>query len=319
MNRSALIFSLTILLFFTSHAYARSLLCLIQPEREAEIGSPVVGVVESIRVERGDRVKKGQVLARLRSHVEAASLRVARARAQADADVRAAQANYEYMKQQQRRSEELFQKNFISAQALEKSSAEAKLAAEKLAQAQEQRDVLNREVELAQAQLELRAIRAPFSGVIVDRYVSLGERIEDKPMFRISRVNPLRVEVVVPAAMFGTIESGMVAKVTPDLPNMDSVDAKVVLVDNFVDAASNTFRVRALLENEDGRIPAGLRCTATLLDAPTPAGQEPSPTASDEKLLKKPASAPSSATQVNKLQVKLDLEPKVTRKPSSVK
>ena len=308
MNRTVLVFCLSVLLLFTSQAYARSLLCLIQPEREAEIGSPVVGVVESIRVERGDIVKKGQVLARLRSHVEAASLRVARARAQADADVRAAQANYEYMKQQQRRSEELFQKNFISAQALEKSSAEAKLAAEKLAQAQEQRDVLNREVELAQAQLELRAIRAPFSGVIVDRYVSVGERIEDKPMFRISRVNPLRVEVVVPAAMFGTIESGMIAKVTPDLPNMDSVDAKVVLVDNFVDAASNTFRVRALLENEDGRIPAGLRCTATLLDAPTPGEQEPSPTASDEKPLKKPAAAPSSATPVNKLQVKLDLE-----------
>ena len=228
---------------------ARPLLCLIQPDSEAEIGSPVVGVVDAILVERGDKVKKGQVLARLRSHVDAASLRVAKTRAEADA-------------------EELFEQKFISAAALEKSRAETKVAEEKFAQAQKQLDVWKREVDLAKAQLQLRAIRSPFSGVIVERHASLGERIEDKSMFRVARLDLLRVEIVVPAALFGTITKGMVARVTPTLPNAAPLDAEIVLIDHFIDSASNTFRVRAALPNADGKIPPGSRCTVELLDAP---------------------------------------------------
>jgi len=250
---------------------ARPLLCLIQPDSEAEIGSPVVGVVDSILVERGDKVKKGQVLARLRSHVEAASLRVAKTRAEADADVRAAEANYLYLKQQQTRSEELFEQKFISTAALEKSRAETKVAEEKFAQARKQLDVWKREVDLANAQLQLRAIRSPFSGVIVERHASLGERIEDKSLFRVARLDLLRVEVVVPAAMFGTITKGMIARVTPTLPNAEPLDAEIVLIDHYIDSASNTFRVRAALPNADGKIPPGSRCSVELIDAPVSA------------------------------------------------
>jgi len=247
---------------------AQPLLCLIQPDSEAEVGSPVVGVVKSVRVERGDVVRKGQVLARLRSQVEVASLKVAKTRAEADADVRAARANYVYLKKEYVRTEELFAQNFISKAALEKARAETKIAAEKYLQAKKQLDVWQREVELAKAQLELRAIRAPFSGVITERHVTVGERIEDKPMFRIARVDPLRVEVVVPAVMFGTVNDDMIARVTPDLPSVGQFDADIVLVDRFVDAASNTFRVRASMPNPDGAIPAGLRCSAQLIEAP---------------------------------------------------
>ncbi|HUU74193.1 MAG TPA: efflux RND transporter periplasmic adaptor subunit [Burkholderiales bacterium] len=250
---------------------ARPLLCLIQPDSEAEIGSPVVGVVDSILVERGDKVKKGQVLARLRSHVEAASLRVAKTRAEADADVRAAEANYLYLRQQQTRSEELFGQKFISAAALEKSRAETKVAEEKFAQARKQLDVWKREVDLANAQLQLRAIRSPFSGVIVERHASLGERIEDKSLFRVARLDLLRVEVVVPASMFGTITKGMIARVTPTLPNAEPLDAEIVLIDHYIDSASNTFRVRATLPNADGKIPPGSRCSVELIDAPVSA------------------------------------------------
>lgn len=282
-------------LYSLSSLGARPLLCLIQPDSEAEVGSPVVGVVESIRVERGDRVRKGQVLARLRSQVERASLSVAKTRAEADADVRAAQANYRYQKQQYVRAEELFEQNFISAAALEKSRAETKVAAEKYSQARKQLAVWKREVELAKAQLELRAIRAPFSGVVAERHVSVGERIEDKPMFRITRVDPLRVEVVVPAAMFGSVSKGMIARVKPELPNMNQLDAEIVLVDDYIDAASNTFRVRASLPNSDGKIPSGSRCTAQLIEAPA-------------KSDTRPVNAPVDASLVRKLQVDLETD-----------
>ncbi len=263
-----------------------SLRCVIEPDRAAEVGSPVIGVIESILVERGDLVREGQLLAKLRASVERASVGAAEVRAQADADVRAAQANFDFLHEKQLRSEELVEKNFISKQALEQVRAEASVAEQKLAQAKEQQRIARHELELAKAQLGLRLIRAPFDGIVADRYVTVGERVEEKPMFRIAKVDPLRVEIIAPAALYGTIRNGMVAKVTPDLPNVPPVDARVVLVDRIVDAASNTFRVRAELPNADAAIASGLRCRAELLPAEPAAAVSapPKPEANARKL-----------------------------------
>lgn len=239
-----------------------ALRCVIEPDRVAEVGSPVIGVIESIQVERGDVVKEGQILARLRANVERASVGAAEVRAEADADVRAAQANFEYLREKQQRSEELVEKNFISKQALDQVRAEASVAEQKLAQSREQQRIARHELALAKAQLGLRLIRAPFDGIVADRYVTVGERVEEKPIFRVARIDPLRVEIIVPAALYGSVRAGMVAKVTPDLPNVAPMDTRVVLVDKLVDAASNTFRVRSELPNADGSIASGLRCRA---------------------------------------------------------
>ncbi len=240
--------------------------CLITPERVTEVGSQVTGVVSSVRVERGDFVRSGQLLARLHADAEVASVNVAKTRAKADADLKAAEANYEFQRQNLARAQDLMKRNFISQQALEKVRAETKVARQKLIQAREQREVAQRELELARAQLRKREIRAPFDGIIAERYVSVGERIEERPMFRIARIDPLRIEVVVPAALFGTVEKGMVARVLPDLPKAKPLDASVVLVDRLVDPASNTFRVRAELPNPGGVVPSGLRCRAQLIN-----------------------------------------------------
>ncbi len=251
--------------------------CLIEPDRVAEVGSPVLGVVESIQVERGDRVKEGQVLARLRAEVERASVGVAHARARAEADVRAALTNAQFLRQKQTRAEELVDKNFISQQALEQARAETRVAEEKLAQAREQQAIWQRELELAHAQLRLRAIRAPFDGVVAERYVTVGERIEEKPMFRLVKADPLRIEMVAPAALFGTVSVGALASVTPELRNAPTLPAEIVLVDSLVDGASNTFRLRAQLANEDGALPSGLRCRAEFKPQALPAAAPPAP------------------------------------------
>src|SRR3712207_8443403 len=54
----------------------------------------------------------------------------------------------------------------------------------------------------------LRTIRSPADGVVADRYMSVGERVEEKPMFRIAVVNPLRVEVVLPASLYPVVRKG---------------------------------------------------------------------------------------------------------------
>jgi RND family efflux transporter MFP subunit len=238
--------------------------CLMEPDRVAEIGSPVVGVIDSIAVERGDRVRKGQTLAMLKADVERASVNVAHARAESEADVRSAQANVEFTRAKLARSEELVRQDFIARQALEQVRAEAQVAEQRLALAREQQRVWRAEHELAQQQLGQRMIRAPFDGIVSERYVSVGERIEEKPAFRVVKIDPLRVEVVVPSSLYGSIQPGMTAQILPDLPGATKRDARVVLVDKVIDGASNTFRVRAEIPNANAALPSGLRCKAEL-------------------------------------------------------
>ena len=238
--------------------------CLIEPSRVVEVGSPVIGVVESVKVERGDRVKTGQVIAMLRADVERAAVGVAQSRATIAAEVRAAEANYELARQKLTRAKGLVSQKFISDQALEQAHAETEVARQRLEQAQDQRRIWERELQLAQAQLELRTIRSPADGVIVERYMTGGERVEEKPIVRVATINPLKVEIVVPASLYGTIPLGAELTITPELPNAKPRKAKVTLVDTVIDGPSNTFRVRLDLPNPNYDLPPGPRCKVEL-------------------------------------------------------
>lgn len=276
-------------LSFAAGAAQPPLRCVIEPDRVAEIGSPVIGVVESVHVERGDWVRQGQLLAQLRASVERASVGAAEVRAEADADVQAAAANFEFQRQKLARTQELMEKKFVSAQALDQVRAEASVAEQKLAQAREQKRVARQELAFAHAQLGLRSIRAPFAGIVADRYVNAGERVEVKPMFRVAKIDPLRVEIIAPAALYGSVQKGMAAQIIPDLPNAARFDSKIVLVDKLIDAASNTFRVRAELPNANGAVPSGLRCRAELAGIAETAQAAPAPKARSENVRRKTA------------------------------
>ncbi|HSD36511.1 MAG TPA: efflux RND transporter periplasmic adaptor subunit [Rhodocyclaceae bacterium] len=234
--------------------------CLLVPTAEAEVGSPVIGVLSRVLVERGDRVKKGQAVAQLMDDVERASVNAASQRFENRAEVAAAKSAYEFAQKKADRARELVEKQFISPQALEQANSEATVAAMRYAQAQEQRVVAREEMAVARAQLGQRTIASPISGIVVDRYLSAGERVEQKAIAKIVQIDPLRVEVVAPAARFNSIRPGSTARVTPDLAGSAEQVAKVVLVDPVIDAASNTFRVRLELPNAGYAIPSGLRC-----------------------------------------------------------
>jgi RND family efflux transporter MFP subunit len=242
--------------------------CIIEPDRVAEVGSPVIGVIQTMLVERGDRVRKGQTLAILRNDVERAAVSLAQSRARMDAEEKAALANHNFARQRLARAEDLVRKEFISKQALDQAMAEAQVAEQRLAQAREQQSTLANELSLARARLDERTIRSPFDGIIVERYLSAGERIEEKPLLRVAKVDPLRVEVIMPSALFGMVPLGTTVRIVPEMPNAAPLSAKVTLVDNVLDAPSNTFRVRLKLANPGAVIPAGLRCKAEFAEIP---------------------------------------------------
>ena len=302
-------------LFVAAPSFAQQPLgCLIEAERITDIGSPVVGVVERVDVERGDRVSKGQILVVLRASVEQATLTVATSRADSSAELQAAEANASFNRERLVRAEDLFRQQFISQQALDQARTEADLADHKLAQAKEQRTTSRQERDVAAAQLLQRVIRSPIDGVVAERFVSAGERVDDKPLLRVAKVDPLRVQLVMPVSMYSQVQNGGSAKVVPELKGAVAVTARVSMIDKVVDAASNTFRVHLSLPNPKGALPAGLRCKAEFANqavaAPAPptaatalptAAAPTSPAAAKTQPAIAPAPAPATAVSQLKL------------------
>lgn len=279
-GRAGAVIVLTLLCAVPGLARADALGCLIEPSQVAEVGSEVIGVLDRLYVNRGDVVERGQPLAELDTKVERAALAAAETRARAMSELKAAHSNHEFARRKKERTEDLFNKSFVSEQANDQAATEARIAEHRYRQAREQMDVASRELALAQAQLARRKIRSPIAGVVVERYLSAGERVEQKPVVRVAAIDPLNVEVFVPAAQFNSISVGRSVLVRPDLPGTADRSAKVILVDRVIDPASNTFRVRLELPNPGSALPAGLRCKVDFagkgFDAPVNLSGQPS-------------------------------------------
>ncbi|CAN5214078.1 hypothetical protein BH11PSE10_BH11PSE10_14390 [soil metagenome] len=257
--------------------------CLIEPDQVAEVGSQVIGLVEHLHVDRGATVTAGQPLLKLRADVEQASVSAAQTRAHVDADIMAARASLDLAQQKVRRAEALVAQGFVSDQAVEQARGEAEVAHQKLRQVHGQQRISEQEQRVAAAQLQMRTVRSPFAGVVVERYVNTGERVEDRPLMRIAVIDPLRVELMVPTARYGQVATGDKITIRPELPGAEPVIATVSHIDQVLDAASNSFRVRLRLPNPQHRLPAGLRCKADFAVAGPAALPAAAPAASAKK------------------------------------
>ena len=284
-----------------SAAGSGALDCMIQPHQVVQVGSAAAGVIERILFDRGDMVERGQPIVLLNASVERAALAVARERATQGGAVRAADGAQDLALRELERSKELYEDNFVSKTYLDKQRAEVQMAGGRSDEAKERRKLSTREVDLAAAQLEQRTIRAPIAGVVVERFMSPGEYVDQKPVLRLAAIDPLRVDVLVPAAAFGQVEVGMKGSVVPELFNRNRYVATVKTVDRVIDAASNTFRVRLELPNPDGALPAGLRCKVELALKAPEALQRNAPA--------QPGAAPAPATPPATPTAKVSLPP----------
>ncbi len=244
--------------------------CVIEPSAEVELGSPVIGVLDRLDVQRGDAVHKGQVIGALRADVERRAIDLATLRAQDESEVQAALAAREHAKREKNRALLLYRKKLVSKQYLDKAVTEASIAEQKLQQARANLEQARREKALAEAKLAQRILRSPIDGIVTERYLSPGQRVQDQPVVKIVAIDPLQVEIIVPAARFNTLQRGQAVRIVPQLHGIGPARGEITYIDRIIDPASNTFRVLVRLPNPDGRIPAGARCQAEL-----PATDEP--------------------------------------------
>lgn len=238
--------------------------CVVTPSQTVELGSPVSGLLHEVLVDRSDRVSAGQVVARLDSRIERANLDIARFRAANDTEVHLREAAYTIDRRTEKRLESLADTKVASAQDRDRAARESRLSSWRVKQARDDLDLFALELDRAQVALDRRAIRSPIDGTVVERLHNPGEYIEDQPLLKIVKLDPLYVEAILPMRLFGKVRPGTQARVLPELDDGTALEATVVVVDPMGDAASGTFGARLELANPNGEIPAGLKCRVQL-------------------------------------------------------
>lgn len=242
----------------------RSFDCLVSANQLIEIRSPVSGLLESVPFKRGSTVKKGAVVASLESSAERSAAAVAKYRSEMKGATESGLARVELLGKKFERRRDLASEKAISLQDRDDSDLDRRLASAELRQARENGELARIEWQHAVDLLNLRSIKSPFNGIVVDQYLYPGELVDPndakRVILKLAEVDPLRVEVILPVALFGSVKIGDPAEVAPEPPIGGRYSTSVKHVDRIVDSASGTFGVRLELSNPQFRIAPGVKC-----------------------------------------------------------
>ena len=225
------------------------------PAEQAFVYSRATGTLAERRVDLGDIVKAGDILAVI------AAPEVQRAAERAEAAVAQAAARAELARANLRRTRALNEKAVLSTAEADVGEANGKTAEADLIAAQADATRLRELVAFQQ-------IRAPFDGVIANRQFDRGDFIpgdsaaNGRWLFHVMRVNELRVLLDVPPATALALKAGQPATVEfSEMPGK-KFPATVARAAGLIDAASGTMRIELTLPNADRAIPAGLNGVA---------------------------------------------------------
>ena len=249
---------------------AASFDCLIEPTQIVELASPVTGLLERVTVKRGDRIGKNQMLAMIESRAEQAAVDLADFKSKQVGPTRLAENKIEFAKRKFARRQTMANERLMSAQDSDDAESEYRLAEAELQVAQENRQLAKLEYQQQISLLNLRSIRSPVDGVVVEQAAYQGEVVEPggnkKVILKVAQLDPLRVHVILPKELFGKLNPGMAVAVIPEIPAQGRYTAKIKTLDRLVDAASGTFVAFLEMPNPKLEIPAGVKCKATFAD-----------------------------------------------------
>lgn len=221
------------------------------PAEQAVVASRASGVAAKRLVDIGDKVAAGDILLVIDAPEVDQEL------ARAKATVEQTRARLDLARVNAGRAEQLVKQGHVSEQQRDERTANERVAQADLAAAEAE---VHRLTEVQ----GFLTLRAPFAGTVVARAVERGDRISasdsqpSAPLFRIARLDELRVELDVPQTDTLKVRIGNAGKVTfAELPG-EVFSAKVVRRAGLIDQASSTMRAELTMSNPDERIPAGL-------------------------------------------------------------
>ncbi len=214
--------------------------------RASAVSTKVEGYVAKLYVEEGDEVKQGDVL--LEIDKELAEIELERLRAVLNEAV----TRDNELKRKRKEAKDLLTKRHISETTYKAADAEVNINS---AVVQRLRVELKRQ----QVIVERHIVKAPFSGVITERSVEVGQWIEtSSELFQLTELNALRIEVPVPQFYFNKIQTGTKVSVVydsiPDKQFNAVVDIKVPVNQE----ATRTFPVMINVSNDQKLLAPGM-------------------------------------------------------------
>ncbi len=228
----------------------------IEPWRQLNVVPDVGGKVAKIHVEVGDRVAEGQTLAEL--DAETFKLRLE----QAKAGLAVAQAGFNDAERNWERIKELKGKGSVSEQQYEKVQLGYNAANAQLQQARAAFD-------LAEWQLRVSVMKAPFAGVITGKYMNEGEIINPqmpggRGVVGLMDFSTVKITVRATEIQVHQILPGQRAEVRVDA-YADVSAGKVYAVSSAADPGSRTFEVQIKVPNQDFALKAGMFCRVKII------------------------------------------------------
>ena len=214
--------------------------------RETDLAANAAGRVTRTVVERGQLVKAGDLIAQLDTSAAALSL------AEARVAVATAKTQEEISKADCARYEALKGKGTMSDLEYDQATAKCKTAPLSLEAAKARQNMAAKNVGDG-------TIRAPFAGIISERFVDVGEYVQPaSKVVSISQVGELRLELTVPEADLAHLKEG--SKVTFSVaayPN-DSFKGVVKFISGAVRATTRDLVAEAIVENESKKLLPGM-------------------------------------------------------------
>lgn len=216
----------------------------LAPKVNVTVGAPVAEQIAEMLVDEGVAVRQGQPMARFRDEV----LRAAAASAQAE--VTRAQLAVRMGVADSARSESLFREGAIARRDYDNALVALESMRAQLALAQAQAASAN-------DRLETATLRAPVAGVVSERHVQAGDRVDfGKPVLTIVDTRVLQLEASVPAQALGALRVGRVASLVTS--SGDTVAGRIARINPTADPATRQVRVYVDVPNGAGRLVGGL-------------------------------------------------------------
>jgi len=229
----------------------------VEAVRESTVSAQTAGTVVELPFDIDDRVEQGALIARLDDTEQRSRLR------QAEGNLEEAEAGLLDAQQQFERIESLFERNVASRSDFDEvrnrlDGARARFGRAEAAVAE------------AREQLDYTRIEAPYTGVVTERHVEIGESVRPgQPLLSGFSLDELRVVVAVPQRYIDYARDSSRLTVSSNGGRELAVDR--ITVFPFADAQSHSFRLRLYLQNGVDRIAPGMLVRVDLAAGERPA------------------------------------------------
>jgi RND family efflux transporter MFP subunit len=236
-----------------------------QPAMTIELASAVGGIIRPVKVDEGSRVSAGDVVIQLDNSTEDVAARAAQLAAEDKSEEESARVTMEQAQDEAKIVKQLAKEGAEADLLYHQKQLAADVARYKYELAKKMRQRAALDLEAARIALERRTIRAPVSGIITRMPKHVGEAVQLlETVGQMAVTDTLHVLIHPPARLLGTFKVGQTLAIEMLEPKRETVTAKVQIVNEVVESASNTFRVRLAIDNAAGALRAGVKVRITV-------------------------------------------------------